>query len=140
MELVVHRTMKTIDKFKFQSLCMIFIDFIFYLAFHSFVTSHVATNVFHDLYDMYLLGSKTFQLNWLIAKLPISTMWEECNKNYMCYNLWPKVFSFKWPHYWTLTLVHLKSWWQLQIWLWCLFFRTYIDSLWEYWWTLCNKR
>lgn len=58
----------------------------------------------------------------------------------MCYNLWPKVFSFIWPHYWTFMLVHFKSWWQLQIWLWGLFFKTYIDSLWEYWWTLHDKR
>jgi len=103
-------------------------------------TSHVTTKLFHDLYDMQFAGSKTFQSNWLIAKLPISTMWEECNKKYICYNLWPKVFSFKWSHYWALMLIHFESWWQLQIWLWCLFFRTYIDSLWEYWWTLRDKR
>jgi hypothetical protein len=39
----------------------------------------------------------------------------------MCYNLWPKVFSFIWPHYWTFMLVHFKSWWQLQIWLWVIY-------------------
>jgi len=72
-------------------------------------TSYVTINLYHDLYDMQFVGRKTFQLNQLIAKLPILTMWKECNKNYMCSNLWPNIFSFIWPHYWTLMLVHFKS-------------------------------